>query len=212
MDKMTDQDQGHPTAGRRRRHKSPAALPTLHDLPFPRLLDHMGAEDGPSDAEEERERRSASTAPRSTTGALPHDYDMVMGIAPAEPQESVRFEEGDNSEFQDVVETAAHSQEFSDQPDNEESKNSTEAVGAGEFHGGYGGACLRECLERTVPQEPTTSAALHSGAGMWASSSQLTNPPQVMTPNMEQNQSQETTPVKDLPHSDPRKGKEWRKT
>ena len=123
--------------------------------------------------------RSASTTRRCTTGTLPHDYDMVMGIARVEPQESVRFEEGDNSELQD--ETAAHNQGLSDQPDkeesNKESNNSTEAVGAVEFHGGYGSVSLRECLERIMPQEPTTSAALHSGAGMGASSSQLTNPP-----------------------------------
>ena len=71
----------------------------------------------------------------------PHDYDMAMGIAPVEPPESVRFEEGDNPEFQDVVETAAHSQEFSDQPDKEDNNQQpTEPVGAGEFHGGYGSA------------------------------------------------------------------------
>ena len=162
-DKVTEHDQGHPTAGRRRRHKSPAAVPVVHDLPLPRLLDHMGAEDGPSEAEEGKEvnrYRSASDTPRSATGTLPHDYDMVMGIAPVKSQESVRFEEADNSEFQDVLETATHNQEFSDQPDKEESNNTTESVGAGEFHGGSGSASLRECLERLEPQEPTTSAAL----------------------------------------------------
>ena len=80
---------------------------------------------------------------------------MVMGIAPVEPQESVRFEEGEDSECQDVVEMAAHSREFLDQPDTNESHPPVESVGAGEFHGGYGGASLRECLERIVPQEPT---------------------------------------------------------
>ena len=69
-------------------------IPSMHD---PRLLDHMGAEDGPSDAEaEEKEakcHRSPSTTPRSTSGTLPHDYDMEMGMAPVEPQESVRLEE-----------------------------------------------------------------------------------------------------------------------
>ena len=71
----------------------------------------MGAEDGPSNAEEEEKEvkryRSASTTPRSTSSTLPHDYDLVMGIAPVEPQESARFEEGNNSDFQDVVDTAA---------------------------------------------------------------------------------------------------------
>ena len=85
---MTDQDQGHPTAGRKKNHKNPATLPSMHDLPLPRLLDHMAAEDGPSDAEAEKEAkryRSTSTIPRSTTGTLPHEYDMVMGIAPGAP-------------------------------------------------------------------------------------------------------------------------------
>ena len=136
----------------------------MRDLPLPRLLDHVGA-DGPSDAEEEKEAkryRSASTAPRSATGTLPHGYDMVMGNAPVEPHESVRFEEGDDSEFQDVVEKAARSREFLEQPNLGEEKSQDDTFGAGEFHGGYGSASLKECLERIATQEP---AALHSGVG-----------------------------------------------
>ena len=60
---MTDQAD-HPTAGRRRRRKSPASVPPVHDLPLPRSLDHMGAEDRPSCSEEEKDakrQRSAST-------------------------------------------------------------------------------------------------------------------------------------------------------
>ena len=89
----------------------------------------MGAEDGPSDVEEEekevKRQRSASTTPRSTSGTLAHDYDMVMGIAPVEPQESERFEEGNNSDFQDVEETAVRSQETSEVHDNP----NTETIG-----------------------------------------------------------------------------------
>ena len=84
-----------------------------------------------SDAEEEKEAkryRSASSTPRSTSGTLPHDYDMVMGIAPVEPQESARFEEGDSSEFQDVDDTAAHSREFLDQPVTNESQQTGETA------------------------------------------------------------------------------------
>ena len=68
---MTEQ-QNHPTSGRRRRRKSPAIIPPMRDLPLPNLLDHMGAEDGPSCSEEEKEakrQRSASTTPRSTVGS-----------------------------------------------------------------------------------------------------------------------------------------------
>ena len=49
---------------------------------------------------ETKRQRLASTTPRSTSGTLPHEYDMVMGIAPVEPQELERFEEGNNSDFQ----------------------------------------------------------------------------------------------------------------
>ena len=60
---MTDQAD-HPAAGRRRRHKRPASFAPVRDLPLPRLLDHMGAEDGPSCSEEKKDakrQRSAST-------------------------------------------------------------------------------------------------------------------------------------------------------
>ena len=74
----------HPTTGRRRRHKIPANAPPMHDLHLPRLLDHMGAEDGPSCSEEKnaKRQRSASTTPRSTMGTLPCEYDRVMGVTP----------------------------------------------------------------------------------------------------------------------------------
>ena len=94
---MTDQ-QNHPTAGRRRRrHKSPSVAPYMHDLPLPHLLDHMGAEDGPSCSEEEKDamrQRSASTTPRSTMVTHPNDYDRAMGVTSVGSQESVRFGEG----------------------------------------------------------------------------------------------------------------------
>ena len=126
----------------------------------------MGAEEAPSEAEEENEakrQRSASNTSRSATGTVPHDYDMVMGIAPVESQESVRSEEGDKSEFQDVLETTIQNQEFSNQPGKEEDNNATESTGAGEFHGGYGSASSRECLDRLGTEEHATSAALRSG-------------------------------------------------
>ena len=92
---MTDQ-RDHPTAGRRRRHKSPPIPPHMHDLPFPTLLDHMGAEDGPSCSEEEKDAkclRSPSTTPRSAMSTQPNDYDRVMGATSVGSQESVRFGE-----------------------------------------------------------------------------------------------------------------------
>ena len=126
------------------------------DLPLPRLLDQMGAEDGPSDAEEEKEAkryRSTSTTPRSTTprsstprstsGTLPHEYDTVMGIAPVEPPESERFEEGDDSDYHHAEDAAAHNREIVDKPVKEEEQPVTDTTGIEEFQG-YGGASLRE--------------------------------------------------------------------
>ena len=91
---MTEQS-NHPTAGRRRRHRSPAVVPHMHDLPLPLLLDHMGADgDGPSCSEEEKEvkrLRSASTTPRSERGTHPNDYDQVKGVTSVGSRESVKF-------------------------------------------------------------------------------------------------------------------------
>ena len=39
----------HPTAGRRRRHKSPPTLHVPSALPVPRLDDHLDTENGGSD-------------------------------------------------------------------------------------------------------------------------------------------------------------------
>ena len=123
----------------------------MHDLPLPRLADHMAAEDRPSDAEEEGKEvklcRSTPTTPRSTSGTLPCDYDMVMGIAPVEPQEAVRFEEGDNSEFQGAQENTGPSPD----PLEETPNPITDTLGSGEFHGGYRSASLRECLDMMAP-------------------------------------------------------------
>ena len=135
---MTEQHPEHPTAGRGRRHESPASVP-MHGLPLPKLLDHMGAEDGPSSAEERKEakrQRSAFTTPRSARGTLPHDYDRVMGVTSVDSQESVKFEEGDDSEFKDVQETAAHSWENLDQTCSDESHHPDVTTESGEFHGG----------------------------------------------------------------------------
>ena len=111
---MTDQNQSHPTQGRRRRHKSPANLPTAQHLLLPRLLDHIldhiSAADGPSDDEEEekdaKRQRSAPTTPRSTSSIFPRECDEVVGITQVELRSAERFEERDDSDFQDAEETA----------------------------------------------------------------------------------------------------------
>ena len=52
-----------------------------------------------------------------------------------EPQELVRFEEGNDSKLQDIVETVAHDRETHDQTTVEENQRTGESVGSGECHG-----------------------------------------------------------------------------
>ena len=85
---MTEPDTKHPTAGRRRRYKSP---PVSHDavaLPVPRLADHLDTENGPSEEDGEKEakrQRSEPITPISTSSRLPYEYDEVMGITQVNP-------------------------------------------------------------------------------------------------------------------------------
>ena len=79
---MTDQ-QNHPTAGRRRRHKCPAVVPHMHDLPWPSMRNYVKADsNSPSRSEEEKEKkrmRSASTTPRSE-GGEPRPCPLLLGL------------------------------------------------------------------------------------------------------------------------------------
>ena len=80
---MTESSREHPTAGRRRRHKSPATLHALVALPVPKLDDHIDTANGPSDEEGEKEakrQRSEPSTPISSASRLPYEYDQVMGI------------------------------------------------------------------------------------------------------------------------------------
>ena len=153
---MTDQAD-HPTAGRRRRHKSPASIPPAHDLPLPRLLDHMGAEDGPSCSEEEKDakrQRSESTMPRSTMGTLPYEYDRVMGVASVDSHKSVRSGEGDDPEPMNSLDTVAHHREEEVSNDQEKEVGRCDVTSVvGESHGRFGSASFRECLNLAAQSE-----------------------------------------------------------
>ena len=64
---MTEANMEHPTAGRRRRHKSPPTLHAQIALPVPRLDDHLDTDNGPSDEEGKKEakrQRSEPTTPQ----------------------------------------------------------------------------------------------------------------------------------------------------
>ena len=132
---MTDQNQSHPIQGRRRRHKSPASLPSVQNMVLPRLVDYLDNAGGPSDNEEEKDakrQRSEPTTPRSTSSRPPHEYDEVMGITQVEPRDAERFEEGNDSEFQDAEEVTARETHIGDRIEAED-------CGAGGIHG------IRQC-------------------------------------------------------------------
>ena len=172
---MTEADMGHPTAGRRRRHKSP---PTLHApiaLPVPRLDDHLDTENGPSDEEGKKEakhQRSEPTTPISTSSRLPYEYDQMMGVTQVGSGETEGFEEGTDLVYHDAAE---------DTNVLEPNDNSQATVLS---HGGCGSSSLRECIELLNNPQRKSPATCHSGANM----ENRSGPRQVMSPNVKVSQ------------------------
>ena len=83
----------HLTAGRQRRHKSPA----VSSLTPPSLPGHLRDEAGPTCSDDEKgakRMRSASTTPRSHRGTDSDDYDRALGLTSVGRQETVRFGDG----------------------------------------------------------------------------------------------------------------------
>ena len=150
---MTEPDTEHPTAGRRRRYKSPPALHDTVALPVPRLADHLDTENGPSEEDGEKEakrQRSEPTTPISTSSRFPYEYDEVMGITQVNPREADSVEEGLDLEYHDA----------SENPSVPEPPN---LVLKPDFsHGGCGSSSLRECIELLNNTERNAPAALHS--------------------------------------------------
>ena len=104
---MTEHSTGHPTSGRRRRHKSAPVLHDIASMPVPRLADHLDTENDHSDGDGEKEakrQRSEPTTPVSTSSRLPYEYDEVMGITRVGSKEAERFEEGLDLEDHDAAE------------------------------------------------------------------------------------------------------------
>ena len=92
---------------------------------------------------------------------MPHDYDKVMGVVSVGSQESVRFGEEDDSEFKEVEETAAHSQNILEENQKDEEQQPDETTESGELRGGYGSASLKEFWGRygvkfSISYQPVT--------------------------------------------------------
>ena len=172
----TESHTEHPTAGRRRRHKSPPALHATVALPVPRLADHLDTENGPSDGEGEKEakrKRSKPTTLISTSSRLPYEYDEVVGITQVNPGDAERFEEGLDLEYHDATEGPCV-------PEPVESTRKSVLS-----HGGCGSSSLRECIELLNNTERNAPATLHSGAKM----ENRSDPRLVMSPNVEESQT-----------------------
>ena len=144
----------HPTAGRRRRHKSPPVLHAPFAIPAPQLDDQQDTENGPSDEDGEKEakrQRSEPTTPISTSSRLPYEYDLLMGIIQVGSGEAEGFEEGVDPEYHDATE---------DPNVLESGENKREADLS---HGGCGSSSLRECIELLNQATHNSPAASHSG-------------------------------------------------
>ena len=153
---MTEHHENHPTAGRRRRHKSPASVHSSSALPVPRLADHLETEVVPSDEEGEKEakrQKSEPTTPISTCSRHPHEYDEVMGITRLDSRDADGFEQGLEGQFHDPIEESVSGPTETERPAHHES---------GFRHGGHGSSSLQECL-RLLSQASSTPAPCHSG-------------------------------------------------
>ena len=141
---MAEASMEHPTAGRRRRHKSPPVLHAHLAIPVPRLEDQIDTENG-------QRQRSEPTTPISTSSRLPYEYDQVMGITQVGSGETEGFEEGNDLVYHDAAED----------PNVLESEENSRDVGLS--HGGCGSSSLRECIELLNSTSRKSPATCHSG-------------------------------------------------
>ena len=155
-------------------------------MPVPKLADHLDTDVGHSDDEggkEAKRQKSEPTTPISTSSRSPNEYDEVMGITQVDPREAERFEEGFEPEFQDVEE------EFLKM--SEEKPNIGHVSSS--LYGGCGSSSLQECLDRINQTRNTAPAPCHPGVRNDESS----NPPQVMSPNVDREQIHDSEQVHD---------------
>ena len=151
---MAEAKMEHPTAGRRRRHKSPPVLHAQLAIPVPRLEDQIDTENGPSDEDGEKDakrQRSEPTTLIPTSSRLPYEYDRIMGITQVGSGEAEGFEEGNDLVYHDAAEG----------PNVLESEENSRDAGLS--HGGCGSSSLRECIELLNSMTHKSPATCHSG-------------------------------------------------
>ena len=109
-----------------------------------------------------------------------------------DPREAARFEEGVEPEFLDAVEEAPKV------PDNVSENKPDSGHTSSASHGGYGSASLQECLNMLNQARSNSPAPCHSGVDIDAKS----DPPQVMSPNVEEEPICDHDQVPDVPPED----------
>ena len=173
---MADVNTSHPTAGRRRKQKSPPVLHDSDSLPLPRLELGSDAEKDLSDGDGEKgakRQKSEPTTPVSTSSRQPHEYDAIMGITRVGTKEADRFEEDSDLVYHDATEESLQ----------HEPREGSEPVQPSEnFHGGFGSESLKECIELLNATVCNSPATLHSGVGY----PKPTGPQQVVSPTVEE--------------------------
>ena len=148
----------------------------------------MDTNHDPSGEEGEKEAKRQKlepTTPISTSRRPPNEYDEVMGITQVGPGEAERFEERVEPEFQDIEEEL---------PKEVDTKLESGTHGSGVSHGVFGGSSLQECLDRLNQARVDATAPCYSGVGIASSS----KPPQVMSPNVGEEQVHDTLTASSL--------------
>ena len=173
---MAESGDLHPTGGRRRREKGPPSIPSTAQVPLPRLEragDTASEHSDDSAGEKEAKRqRSEPTTPVSTSSRHPYDYDALMGITRVGTKEAEGFEEDlDSTEYHDATEEPVK---------REETDGPQLMLRSTGLQGGFGSSSFKECIELLDATIRNSPAPLDSGVGRYN-----TDPPQVMSPNME---------------------------
>ena len=131
----------------------------------------QGRTDDSAGEKEAKRQRSEPTTPVSTSSRQPYEYDALMGITRVGTKEAEGFEEDlDSMECHEVNEEPIRKEETDDPHPKLRSAG---------LQGGFGSSSLKECIELLNATSNHTPAPLDSGVG------RTTDPPQVMSPNME---------------------------
>ena len=178
---MADTANAHPTDGRRRKEKGPPSRLALPRLERVSDTEREHSEDSAGEKEGKRQRSNPGT-PVSTPRRMPYDYDAVMGITRVGTREAEGFDEDlDSTEYHDANDTT-------EEPiRKEETETDSQVPMPTGFQGGYGSSSLKECIELLNTTSRIAPAPLDSGVGDSA------DPPQVMSPNMENSLTDEIT-------------------